>query len=217
MSAAKPSPTRITLLAKKRELKVAKRGHKLLKDKQDGLMREFMARIRDVRTLRETLHTTLTEGLTTYVTASALMSPQTIRQSFALGTPRARIAVKERQVMSVGIPEFSLQEDIAPHAAMRPYGILSTYGNFDRARGMLRDVLPLIVRLAALESSITRLAEEIERTRRRASALEHLRIPALEAIIRDITLRLEEQNRDAVVNTMRIKALINAKEAPAHA
>jgi len=209
MSAVKPSPTRITLLAKKREIKTALRGHRLLKDKQDGLMREFLTRIREARTLRTQLQETLQQGFATYVSAATLMSPQTIQRTFALHVPRANIRVHERQVMSVGIPSFAVEEATESHMT-RPYGLLQTYGNIDRSREILHGILPLIVQLAAVESAVTRLAEEIERTRRRASALEHIRIPQLQATIRDITLRLEEQGRDAVVNTMRIKALISS-------
>jgi V/A-type H+-transporting ATPase subunit D len=209
MSAVKPSPTRITLLAKKRELKIAKRGHKLLKDKQDGLMREFLSRIKDAQALREQLQTQLQKVFSTYVSASTLMSPQNIQSTFATHCARTKISTTERQVMSVKIPSFRLEDSSSTHGSVRPYGLLETYGNIDYAQAMLADVLPHIVHLAETESAVTRLAEEIERTRRRASALEHIRIPHIEHTIRDVTLRLEEQNRDAIVSTMRVKALIS--------
>ena len=211
MSGVKASPTRITLLAKKRELKTARRGHKLLKDKQDGLMREFLARIREAKQLREELQHVLKESFSLYVCASTLMSPSATKEAFALHCERTYVHAHERQVMSVRIPDFTVtKETTAYPCSTRPYSILGTYGNIESARANVQASLPLIVTLAGVESAVTRLAEEIERTRRRASALEHIRIPQLEAIIRDITLRLEEQNRDAVVNTMRIKALIGS-------
>jgi V/A-type H+-transporting ATPase subunit D len=216
MSIAKVSPTRITLLAKKRELKIAARGHKLLKDKQDGLMREFMARIHEARTLREELQAILQKSFGAYVSATPLLSPTHIRAALALHTPRAEISTSMRHVMAVAIPSFSLTTSNDTYNRTdgeysRPYGFLEPYGNIDVARKSVAGALPLIVTLAAVESAVMRLAEEIERTRRRASALEYVRIPALETTIRDVTLRLEEQNRDAVVSSMRIKALIEKK------
>jgi V/A-type H+/Na+-transporting ATPase subunit D len=216
MSVAKASPTRITLLAKKREMKIATRGHKLLKDKQDGLMREFMARIHEAHALRKELHTLLHAVFRTYVSAATLLSPSHLRAILALHTPRTEIATHTRHVMAVAIPSFTLKQ--ASNATrqnddstLRSFGFLETYGNIDKAQTMVTPALPLIIALAAVESAVHRLADEIERTRRRASALEHIRIPKLHTTIRDITLRLEEQNRDAVVSSMRVKALIQKK------
>jgi V/A-type H+/Na+-transporting ATPase subunit D len=210
MSSAKISPTRINLLAKKQELKVAERGHKLLKDKRDGLMREFMARVRDVRGLRTTVNDLMVDAFKSYVSASAIMPSQTITNAFSYDTPASTITVTERQVMSVGIPTFTVEVSKAKRHL--PYGFLESYGNLDIAIKKFYEVYPSLVKLAELESTVERLALEIERTRRRASALENIRIPMLIETIRTITMRLEEQNRDAVVNTMRVKALITAKE-----
>lgn len=209
-SAEKISPTRINLLAKKKELTVAKRGHKLLKDKRDGLMREFMSKVRDVQSLRMNVNGLLVDAFKSYVSASALMSPQTINNAFSYDTPASSIAVTERQVMSVSIPTFTTE--VSTEKRRLPYGFLESYGNLDNAIQKFYTVYPSLIKLAELESTVERLALEIERTRRRASALENIRIPLLDETIRMITLRLEEQNRDAVVNTMRVKALIMAKE-----
>jgi V/A-type H+-transporting ATPase subunit D len=208
-STEKISPTRINLLAKKRELIVATRGHKLLKDKRDGLMREFMGKVRDVKVLRLTVNGLLVDAFKEYISASALMPTQVIENAFATEKKLPPITVTERQVMSVSIPTFHG----APIAKDRslPYGFLESYGNLDHALEKFYAVYPNLIKLAELESSVERLALEIERTRRRASALENIRIPLLKEVIRSIYLRLEEQNRDAVVNTMRVKALITAK------
>jgi V/A-type H+/Na+-transporting ATPase subunit D len=215
MSVAKASPTRITLLAKKREMKIATRGHKLLKDKQDGLMREFMARIHEAHALRKELHTLFHAVFRTYVSAATLLSPSHLRAILALHTPRTEIVTHNRHVMAVTIPSFtSRQKNITAGQkadVLHTFGFLETYGNIGKAQEMVVAALPLIIKLAAVESAVNRLAEEIERTRRRASALEHIRIPKLHTTIRDITLRLEEQNRDAVVSSMRVKALIQKK------
>lgn len=211
MSDAKVSPTRINLLAKKRELILAKRGHKLLKDKRDGLMREFMSRVRLVQALRVEVNLHFVEALKTYVTASAVMPPYVINNAFR-NHPTASsysFSISERRIMSVVIPEFFVH---APETkSLIPYGYVETLGNLDGALQKFYTIYPQLIKLAELESTLERLAEEIERTRRRASALEHIRIPLLNSTIRMIYLRLEEQARDAVVNTMRVKKLINSK------
>lgn len=207
--AEKISPTRINLLAKKRELVVAQRGHKLLKDKRDGLMREFMGKVRDVRTLRHQVNDLLVDAFREYVSASALMPTQVIDNALRSSAAPATISVTERQVMSVPIPTFAGAEQLTKQPL--PYGFLESYGNLDHAISKFYVVYPHLIKLAELESAVERLALEIERTRRRASALENIRIPMLQETIRSIYLRLEEQNRDAVVNTMRVKALITAK------
>ncbi len=207
--AEKISPTRINLLAKKRELVVAERGHKLLKDKRDGLMREFMGKVRAVRELRLQVNHLLVDAFREYISASALMPTKVVNNAFQASGAPATLTVTERQVMSVPIPTFA-GADALPKQSL-PYGFLESYGNLDQAISKFYLVYPHLIKLAELESTIERLALEIERTRRRASALENIRIPSLQATIRSIYLRLEEQNRDAVVNTMRVKALITAK------
>ena len=205
METLKVSPTRITLLTLKAELAVAKRGHTLLKDKRDGLMREFMHVVRDVQTLRSEVNTELIHGFEAYISASALVSPRIIDNAFIESKGTGTLTVTVRQVMSVSIPTFTAPAKNTTHF---PYGFLESYGNMDRGMKKLYRAYPKLIKLAELESAVERLAREIERTRRRASALEHIRIPLLSNTIRMIHLRLEEQARDAVVNTMRVKALI---------
>ncbi len=207
--AEKISPTRINLLAKKRELIVAERGHKLLKDKRDGLMREFMGKVRAVRELRRQVNDLLVDAFREYVSVTALIPNQIIDNALNNDAKPALITVTERQVMSVPIPTFAGAEAL-PKLPL-PYGFLESYGNLDHAISKFYTTYPHLIKLAELESTVERLALEIERTRRRASALENIRIPMLKETIRSIYLRLEEQNRDAVVNTMRVKALITAK------
>jgi V/A-type H+/Na+-transporting ATPase subunit D len=201
---SKISPTRVNLLRLKRELKTAEKGHKLLKDKRDGLMREFMRAVHEVKALRKEVNSELIKGFEAYISASALMDPQVIKNA---GDPahETEVDVSVRHVMSVPIPSFTLNQTTVPKLAL---GYLESYGNMDLALEKLNAVYPRLIALAELESAIERLAREIEQTRRRASALEHIRIPALKASVREIYLRLEEQARDTVVATMRVKALI---------
>lgn len=201
----KVSPTRVTLLRLKKELKTAVKGHKLLKDKRDGLMQAFMNAVRDVKELRSEVNQELISGFEAYVSASALMAPQVTENAFIGKEENKHIAVDVRSIMSVTIPSFTVPKS---EDGALPYGYLESFGNLDTGVKKLCRVYPKLVRLAELEGSVERLAREIEKTRRRASALEHVRIPLLKNTIRMIYLRLEEQGRDAVVSTMRVKALI---------
>lgn len=205
----KVNPTRINLLLLKKKLKTAKRGHKLLKDKRDGLMKKFMAIIRDVKKLREEIEVSLGDVFKSYTKASAYMSDTAINRAFMLPNAKLNLEVKEESLMSVPIPKMTLTKD----GSLFSYGLMETTGDLDSAMEQFDAVLPSLITLAELEKTVENLAKEIERTRRRASALENTMIPNLNDTIRFITSRLEEQARDAVVSTMRIKAMILEKEA----
>lgn len=205
----KVTPTRITLLNLKKELKVAQKGYKLLKDKRDGLMKKFMATIREARDLRESVEARLGGAFFEYTKASALMHDKTIDVAFMIPGTIIDLDVKVKTVMSVDIPQFEIKKEGNPFS----YGILETNGNLDSAVAKFDEVFADIIKLAELEKAAENLAEEIERTRRRVSALENKRIPDLKDTVRFITQQLEERARDAVVSTMRVKAMILAKEA----
>lgn len=205
----KINPTRINLLNLKRELKTAQRGYKLLKDKRDGLMQTFMGIIREVKVLREAVEAELGDAFKSYAVASAYMDDVAINRAFMLPNAKLSLEVKEKTLMSVPIPEMSIQKE----GTLFAYGLMETSGGLDTAVEKLDRLFPKLIKLAELEKTVENLAIEIERTRRRASALENTRIPNIKESIRFITLRLEEQARDAVVSTMRIKAMILEKEA----
>ena len=205
----KVTPTRITLLNLKRELKVAQKGYKLLKDKRDGLMKKFMSIIKEARDLRESVEKRLGDAFVAYTKASALMHNKTIDVAFLIPGTKVDLDVQVKTLMSVPIPQFTIQKEGSPFS----YGILETNGNLDNAVAKFDEVFADIIKLAELEKTVENLAEEIERTRRRVSALENTRIPNLHDTIRFITQQLEERARDAIVSTMRVKAMILAKEA----
>lgn len=207
MSQIKVSPTRINLLKLTRELKVAERGHKLLEDKRDGLMREFMRIVHETRELRLGVNQNLKKAFGNYISTSSLVSSRVLKSAFMQANTVGTIEVALRPIMSVPLPSFTLSGTPPTYS----YGHIETYGDLDKAIEKLHSTYPSLIKLAELESSIERLAQEIERTRRRTSALEHIRIPALKEAIRFVRLRLEEQARDAVIGTMRVKDLITKK------
>ncbi len=204
----KVTPTRITLLNLKKELKVAKKGHKLLKDKRDGLMKKFMQTVKDARSLRAEVEKKLGGAFNSYVKATAMMTEKTTDVAFMLPNSKISLDVRVKSVMSVPIPEFKVKKEGIAFS----YGLLETSGDLDNAIMKFDEVFPQIIKLSELEKAAEELALEIEKTRRRVSALENIRIPNIEETIRFITMRLEEQARDAVVATMRVKAMIVAKE-----
>ncbi len=209
MAILKVSPTRIALLGLKKEVKVAKKGHKLLKDKRDGLVKKFMSVIYEAKSLREMVEAKLGSAFDSYARASAMTPKKTLDVAFMLPNADVTLGVKVSSVMSVKIPEFTVEKTGSAFS----YGLLETTGDLDNAITKFDEVFVDILKLAALEKTAESLAEEIEKTRRRVSALENVRIPNLEDTIKFITMQLDERNRDAVVSTMRVKAMIMAKEA----
>jgi V/A-type H+-transporting ATPase subunit D len=205
----KVSPTRVSLLRLKKELKLAQKGHKLLKDKRDGLVKKFMAVIYEAKALRESVEDRLGSAFDSYTRASSMTAAAALDTAFMAPNAKIDLGVKVQSVMSVKIPEFTVEKTGSAFS----YGMLETTGDLDNAIVKFDEVFVDILRLAELEKTAEMLAEEIEKTRRRVSALENVRIPNLEDTIKFITMQLDERNRDAVVSTMRVKAMILAKEA----
>lgn len=209
MAILKVNPTRIALLGLKKELKTAKKGHKLLKDKRDGLVKKFMSVIYEAKAVREAVEARLGSAFDSYTRASAMTNVASLEAAFLAPNAEISLDVKVKSVMSVKIPEFSIEKSGNAFS----YGMLETTGDLDTAMIKFDEVFVDILRLAELEKTAENLADEIEKTRRRVSALENVRIPNLSETIKFITMQLDERNRDAVVSTMRVKAMILAKEA----
>ncbi|MDP7069686.1 MAG: V-type ATP synthase subunit D [Candidatus Peribacteraceae bacterium] len=205
------NPTRMALMDLKRRHKSAKRGHKLLKDKQDGLMQQFLAIIRDAKKLREEVEDQLGEVFKKFLMASAWMSEAELAN--ALSSPQAEISleVETKSVMSVKIPLFTIRKE----GTIKSYGYAGTNALFDEAVEALETVFEVLVHLAQIEKQAEAMAIELETTRRRVNALEHKMIPDLEDTVKYIRLKLDEAERSAIIGTMKIKAQIEAQEAQA--
>jgi V/A-type H+-transporting ATPase subunit D len=208
MAILKVNPTRIALLSLKKELKVAKKGHKLLKDKRDGLVKKFMAVIYETKALRESVEERLGSAFNSYTRATSMTAAAVLETALMVPNAKVELGVAIKSVMSVKIPEFQIEKT----GSVFSYGLLETTGDLDNAMVKFDAVFVDILKLAELEKTAENLAEEIEKTRRRVSALENVRIPNLEDTIKFITMQLDERNRDAVVSTMRVKAMILEKE-----
>jgi len=208
MAILKVSPTRVSLLTLKKELKLAQKGHKLLKDKRDGLVKKFMVVIYEAKAVRESVEARLGSAFDSYTRASSMTAAAALDTAFMAPNAKIDLGVKIQSVMSVKIPEFT----VVKTGSAFSYGMLETTGDLDNAIVKFDEVFVDILRLAELEKTAEMLAEEIEKTRRRVSALENIRIPNLQDTVKFITMQLDERNRDAVVSTMRVKAMIVAKE-----
>lgn len=204
------NPTRMVLLNLKRRVKSAKRGHKLLKDKQDGLMKTFMEIIREAKTLREDIENSLSKVFGNFMTTSGLMYPEMLYTALLDSKASLELEVKTKNVMSVWIPQFK-----AHHHGDKTlgYGFWQTSGNLDLALLELKKIIPNLIQLAEIEKSAEALAIELETTRRRVNALEYKLIPDLQDTAKFITMKLGETERGAITNTMIIKAKIEAEEA----
>jgi len=204
----KVSPTRISLLNLKKELKVAKKGHKLLKDKRDGLIKKFMAIIFETRDLRKFVEDRLGQAFDSYQRSSATTPHLAQEVAFLMPNAKINLEVAVQNIMSVRVPNFKISKEGSAFS----YSFLETTGDLDNAIERFDAVFVDIVKLAQLEKTAENLADEIEKTRRRVSALENVMIPNLEETIKFIAMQLDERARDAVVSTMRVKAMIVAKE-----
>ncbi len=204
----KVSPTRVALLNLKKELKLAQKGHKLLKDKRDGLVKKFMEVIYDARDLRQKVEDKIGSAFGSYARAGGLTSDKVLQSAFIVPNAQIELDVHINNVMSVKVPEFKINKT----GSAVSYSVFETTGDLDYAMTKFDEAFVDIVKLAGLEKTAENLAEEIEKTRRRVSALENIRIPDLEDTIKFITMQLDERNRDAVVSTMRVKAMITEKE-----
>ena len=203
------NPTRMALLGLKKKFKSAKRGHKLLKDKQDGLMQKFMEIIREARRIREDVEEKLGAAFKNFIRASSLMAEEFVEGALLYSTAKTELTVETKNVMSVRIPQFKLKTE----GDVINYGYLQTSGELDISLQSFQDVFPLLIELAEIEKSAEALADEVEKTRRRVNALEYRMIPDLQDTIKFIQMKLGEMERGAIINTMVVKAKIEAQAA----
>ena len=204
----KVNPTRMELTRLKNRLKVAARGHKLLKDKRDEMVRRFMQLIRENKSLREQVEKELGVALTSFTMASLSMSEEEMNAALLAPARKGEIEVSLENIMSVNVPKIEFEEHEVVNS-FYPYGMLGTVGELDVAVDKLASVLPSLVKLAQLEKTCNMLADEIEKTRRRVNALEYVMIPQMEETIKYITMKLDENERGNLTRLMKTKEMMN--------
>ena len=208
MAATQVTPTRMELTRLKRKLVTAVKGHRLLKDKRDELMRQFLDMVREDMELRVKVEEGIRNANRNFVLAKAGMSEETLRA--ALMAPRQEVILNQdkKNVMSVDIPVFNYETRTADANDIYSYGFAFTTGDLDGAVKSLADVFPDMLKLAEIEKSCQLMAAEIEKTRRRVNALEHVIIPETQEGIRYITMKLDENERSTQVRLMKVKDMM---------
>ena len=202
------TPTRMVLNQIKGRLKTAARGHKLLKDKRDELMRQFMDVIRLNKELRTRVEAGLTEAFGALTVASAVMSPEMLEQALMYPRQSVELSVKYKNIMSVNVPQYGFSTKTADEADIYPYGFAQTSGELDVAMQAISAVFEDMLELARVEKTMQLLAEEIEKTRRRVNALEYVMIPEMEENIRYISMKLAENENATKVRLMKVKDMV---------
>ena len=207
MAKLKVNPTRMALSELKLRLVTAKRGHKLLKDKQDELMRQFINLIKENKKLRVEVEKELSDSFKSFLLASATMSPLFLES--AISFPKAKIAVEMnlKNIMSVNVPEMKFVKK-EMEGSIFPYGFVQTSAELDDTVIKLQKVLDNLLSLAEIEKSCQLMADEIEKTRRRVNALEYSTIPNLEETVKDIRMKLDENERATITRLMKVKQML---------
>jgi V/A-type H+-transporting ATPase subunit D len=214
MAEIRVNPTRMELKKLKTRLSTAKRGHKLLKDKRDELMKQFLDIVRINKMLREILESKIEEVYRGFSAAAAVSSPKMLEEALMLPKREWEISVTYRNLMSVNVPQFAFSQNGEETGGVYDslnYGFAFTSGELDSAVGALSRMMPDMIRLAESEKSAQMLAAEIEKTRRRVNALEYIMIPQLETGIKSITMKLDENERGNTTRLMKVKDMMIEK------
>lgn len=208
MAVMNVNPTRMQLTKLKKQLTTAVRGHKMLKDKRDELMRQFLDLVRETRDQRDKVERKLNECNAHFVNASAIMSKQSLDASLLSPKQQVNVETSVRNVMSVEIPEFTTSNRTNDDGDIFPYGFAFTSFELDDAVMSLNDVLPDLIKLAQMEKSCELMSAEIEKTRRRVNSLEHVMIPRYQDTIKYISMKLEENDRSSRTRLMKVKDML---------
>ena len=208
MAGTQVNPTRMELTRLKKKLVTAVKGHRLLKDKRDELMREFLDLVRENMALREKVEQGIKNANRNFVLAKAGMSEEILREALVAPKQEVYLEASGKNVMSVDVPVFEVKTRTADENDIYSYGLAFTSGDLDGAVKSLSDVLPDMLKLAEAEKSCQLMAAEIEKTRRRVNALEHVIIPETQAGIRYITMKLDENERSTQVRLMKVKDMM---------
>ena len=206
------TPTRMVLNQLKTRLKTSIRGHKLLKDKRDELMKQFMDVVRENRALRARVEESLMKAHASFTVASAVMSSEAMQQALLYPKQSVELTLATRNIMSVNVPVYDFRTKTGLESDIYPYGFAATSGELDTAVEALRRVFRKMLKLAEIEKAAQLMAEEIEKTRRRVNALEYVVIPDTEEAIRYIRMKLDENDRATTTRLMKVKDMI-LKEA----
>lgn len=205
------NPTRMELSKLKIGLATSQRGHKLLKDKQDEMIRQFMLIIRENQALRKEVEGELAQIMKKFNTAQLTMSYAGLMEALMVPSNKVSVSVATRNIMSIKTPTIAVAEDSRGEIDLT-YGFAFTPSDLDGAIISLSQLLPKLLKLAEMEKTCDMLAEDIEKTRRRVNAIEYIMIPDYEETIHFVNQKLDESDRSATIRLMKAKSLILEKE-----
>ena len=205
------NPTRMELTRLKGKLRTAQRGHKLLKDKRDELMKQFLDTVREVRALRAEVEEELMTVHKSFTVASALMSSEALEQALLYPKQSVELTQTSQNIMSVNVPVYHFHTKTTSDADISPHVFPATSGELDTAVDALGKVFQKMLKLAEIEKSAQLMAEEIEKTRRRVNALEYVMIPNTQEAIRYISMKLDENDRSTTTRLMKVKDMLLAQ------
>ena len=208
MATTHVNPTRMELTRLKKKLVTALRGHKLLKDKRDELMRQFLDLVRENKALRQKVEDAVGASNRRFMLARAAMQDEALNTALLAPKQEVFLDCGTKNVMSVEIPQFTYQTRTPNQGDIFSYGFAFTSGELDEAVESLSGILPDLLRLAETEKSCQLMAAEIEKTRRRVNALEHVMIPELQENIKYITMKLDENERSTQIRLMKVKDMM---------
>ena len=211
MAVMNVNPTRMELTNLKRKLVTARRGHKLLKDKRDELMRRFLELVRENKALRLKVEAGIKRANSHMALARSVMSDEALSVALMMPAQKMELDVSEKNIMSVIVPQFRAEVKAAKDGEIYSYGYAFTSCDLDDAVLALSEIMPDLLKLAEIEKTCQLLASEIEKTRRRVNALEHVMIPQYEDTIKYITMKLDENERSSTTRLMKVKDMMLAE------
>ena len=206
------NPTRMELTKLKKRLATSVRSHKLLKDKQDELMRQFIGLVKYNNQLRKEVEAELEGSFKDFVIPFSFAIFIKLEEAVAYPKDSVSVEVGTKNIMSVNVPEMKFHRQLQDsEGSIYPYGFANTSSELDDAIGKLESILPKLLELAEVEKSTQLMADEIEKTRRRVNALEYMTIPQLQETIKFIRMKLDENERGALTRLMKVKDMINSR------
>lgn len=203
------NPTRMELKKIKVRLKTAQRGHKLLKDKSDEMIRQFTVLIRENYALRTEVESELSGTLAEFMFARSSVGFSRMEEALMLPATKVELKCGTKNIMSVKVPDIEILESKSDDAL--PYSMFSMTAELDETVVKLRELMVKLIRLAEIEKACNMLADEIEKNKRRVNALEYVMIPEMQTNIKYITMKLDENERGSLVRLMKVKDMINAR------
>ena len=208
MASSQIIPTRMELSRIKDKMAVARKGHKLLKDKRDELMRQFLIMVRENMELRKHVEEGIRQANINFIVAKAGMDAETLNTALMAAKQKVTLGVSTKNVMSVNIPVFDVRTKTASETDIYSYGYAFTSSDLDGAIKSLADIRDDMILLAEKEKACKLMAAEIEKTRRRVNALEHVIIPEAQKNIKYISMKLEETARDNTIRLIKVKDMV---------